>query len=118
MTRRVTSILVVGLTGAALVAAPAGAGKKSKTVEIFDNYYLKDELKVARGTMIRWRWPDEAADVHDVKLKSGPKGVKKFQSEPAAAGYTFKRRLREPGRYKIVCTLHEEMKMTITVRRR
>ena len=66
---------------------------------------------------IKWRWPAEAGDVHDVKLKSGPSGVRKFHSDPASAGYTFKRTLKKTGRYKIVCTLHEEMRMTITVRR-
>jgi len=55
--------------------------------------------------------------VHDVKLKSGPKGVKKFQSESAATDYSFKRKLTVAGTYKIVCTLHEEMTMTIKVRK-
>jgi plastocyanin len=98
-------------------AAPAYAG--TKTVRIYDNYFLPDSLTVKSGTTVVWRWPgaDEAGDVHDVKLKSGPKGVKKFQSEAAATDYTFKRRLRKPGRYRIVCTLHEEMKMQIKVRR-
>jgi plastocyanin len=43
--------------------------------------------------------------------------VKKFHSEPASSGYRYKRTLRVPGRYRIVCTLHEEMTMTIKVRR-
>jgi plastocyanin len=46
-----------------------------------------------------------AGDVHDVKLKSGPKGVKKFQSEAASADYSFKRKLTVPGTYKLICTL-------------
>jgi plastocyanin len=107
------------LVGVALLvgAAPAQAGKK--TVRVYDNYFLPDSLTVKSGTTVVWRWPgaDEAGDVHDVKLRSGPKGVKKFQSEAAATDYTFKRRLRKPGRYRIVCTLHDEMKMQIKVRR-
>jgi plastocyanin len=68
---------------------------------------------------VTWRWPDydEAGDVHDVKLMSGPKGVKKFRSEAAATGYTFRRKLTVRGRYRIACTLHAEMRMTIRVRR-
>jgi plastocyanin len=112
---------VLLLAGVALVcAAPAQAAKpRTKTVRIHDNFFLPDALKVKRGTVIAWRWPspDEAGDVHDVKLKSGPKGVKKFHSEAAATDYTFKRRLTVPGRYRIVCTLHTEMRMTIRVRR-
>ena len=110
------------IAGAALLvsAAPApAAAPRGKTVRIYDNYFLKDDITVKRGAVVTWRWPgfDEAGDVHDVKLKSGPKGVKKFHSEAAATDYTFKRRLRKPGRYRIVCTLHTEMKMQIRVKR-
>jgi plastocyanin len=114
---RLATLLVLAIAGTALAAAPAGAGAKHKTVKVADNYYTPIKLKVARGTTVTWKWPDEAIDVHDVKLRKGPKGVKKFHSQPASSSYTFKRKLKKPGRYKIVCTLHEEMKMTITVKK-
>ena len=101
---------------ALLCAAPAQAGK---TVRIYDNYFLKDDLTVKRGAVVTWRWPGiyEAGDVHDVKLKSGPRGVKKFHSEAAATDFTFKRKLKVAGKYRIICTLHEEMTMRIRVKR-
>jgi plastocyanin len=107
------------LAGVALLPSAAPAQAARKAVRIYDNYFLADSLSVKRDTIIVWRWPgaDEAGDVHDVKLKSGPRGVKKFQSEAAATDYTFRRRLKKPGRYRIVCTLHEEMTMKIRVRR-
>ena len=72
-----------------------------------------------KGSTITWKWPtDLAIDVHDVKLKSGPAGVRRFQSEPASTGYRYRRTLKKPGRYEIVCTLHEEMTMTIRVQTR
>ena len=108
----------LAIAGAALVAAPAtAAAPKPRTVKIADNYYLPAKLKIKPRTRVTWRWPAVAGDVHDVKLKAAPKGVRRFHSQPAAAGYSFKRTLKKPGRYRIVCTLHEEMKMTITVRR-
>jgi plastocyanin len=110
--------LIVVLTGVALVsAAPAQA--RTKTVHIGDNYFTPTALKVKKGTTVKWAWPgfDMAGDVHDVKLKSGPKHVKKFHSQPASSEYTFKRKLKVPGKYKIICTLHEGMRMTIRVRR-
>ena len=57
-------------------------------------------MTVAEGATVTWKWPgfEEAGDVHDVKLKSGPKGVKKFASEAAATDYTFKRKLTVTGR--------------------
>lgn len=102
---------------AALVAAAPAAAPKPRTVTIADNYYAPATLTVAKNTRIRWRWPEEAGDVHDVKLKKGPDGANKFHSQPASASFDFKRKLGKPGRYKIVCTLHEEMTMTIKVRK-
>ena len=112
------AVLIAG--AALLCAAPAQAAKpKGKTVRIYDNYFLADDITVKRGAVVTWRWPgfDDAGDVHDVKLTSGPKGVKNFQSEAAATDYTFKRKLKVAGRYRIVCTLHDDMTMRIRVRR-
>ena len=112
---------VLLLAGVALLcAAPAATAKpRGKTVRIYDNYFVKDRLTVKRGTVVTWRWPgfDEAGDVHDVKLKKGPKGVKRFHSEAASTDFRFRRKLRKPGRYRIVCTLHEDMRMQIRVKR-
>jgi plastocyanin len=104
--------------GAALLsAAPADAGAgKTKTVKLYDNYFQPVELKVSKGTTVKWKWPADPIDVHDVKLKKAPEGVKKFHSEPASSGYVFKKTLKVKGTYKIICTLHEEMTQTIKVR--
>jgi plastocyanin len=107
------------LAGVALLVSAAPAVAAKKTVRIYDNYFLSDSLTVKRGTVVVWRWPsaDEAGDVHDVKLRSGPRGVKKFWSEAASTDFSFRKKLRKPGRYRIVCTLHHEMTMKIRVRR-
>jgi plastocyanin len=112
------SAALTALAVAALAAAPAtAAAPKPRTVTLADNYYLPAKITVAKGTTIKWKWGPDAFDVHDVKLKSGPAGVKKFHSQPGTAGFSYKQTLRKPGLYRIVCTLHEEMKMTIRVRR-
>ena len=111
---------VIGvLAGAALLSAAPAQGAAKKTIEVGDSYFLPGTVTVKRGTTVTWRWPsfEEAGDVHDVKLASGPKGVKKFHSEAASTDYSFKRKLTVSGTYKIVCTLHEEMRMTIKVRK-
>ena len=111
--------LALAAVAALSCAAPAVAGApQRKSVTVADNYYLPAKLTVNKGSTVTWKWPDDVAiDVHDVKLKSAPAGVRKWQSEPASSGYRYKRTLRKPGRYFIVCTLHEEMTMTIRVRR-
>jgi plastocyanin len=117
---------LIALTGAAaLAAAPALAlaatstGAKTRTVSVNDNYYGPRTLTVHTGDTVKWHWSEDESDVHDVALKTAPKGVKKFASDPLAAGDDFKRKLTTPGKYKIICTFHEEdMSMTITVKKR
>jgi plastocyanin len=110
--------LIGVLAGAALLSAAPVEGATKKTVKLGDNYYAPETATVKRNTTVTWRWPgyEEAGDVHDVKLKSGPKGVKKFASQAASTDFSFKRKLTVAGTYKIVCTLHHEMRMTIKVR--
>jgi plastocyanin len=111
-------VMVAGVVALLVSATPAFGGAK-KTVKVGDNFYTPRTLTVSKGTTVTWKWPgfDEAGDVHDVKLKSGPKGVKKFQSEAASTDYAYKRKLTVAGTYKLVCTLHEEMTQTIKVRK-
>jgi plastocyanin len=100
----------------ALVPAAAGTGAtKVKKIGVHDNYYSPAKLKVKVGTTVKWVWPNDTGDTHDVNLGRRPKGVKPFSSELVAVGYTFKRKLTKPGTYHIYCSLHDEMKMTIKV---
>jgi plastocyanin len=47
----------------------------------------------------------------------GPTGVKRFRSEAASTDYSYSRKLTVPGTYRLGCSLHHEMRMTVTVRR-
>ena len=74
---------------------------KPRTVKLGDDYYLPAKLTVKKGTKIHWVWNSDNADSHDVRLKSGPKGVKKFHSELAASDYSYSKKLTAPGTYRI-----------------
>ncbi len=112
-------VVIAVLAGAALISAVPAQCAPKKTINVGDNYYAPQALKLKRGTTVTWRWPgfETAGDVHDVKLVSGPKKVKKFVSEAASTDYTFKRKLTVAGTYKLGCTLHHEMRMTVKVRK-
>lgn len=115
---RITALSVAGAVALVAAGPAAGAGKpQRKTVKIFDNYYAPAKLTVNNRSTITWKWPEDAGDSHDVKLESGPKGAKKFASDTAATSFSYKQKLSKAGTYRIVCTLHEEMTMTIKVRR-
>jgi plastocyanin len=110
------TLIVLTIAGAVLATVPAQAGPR-RSVQVLDNYYLPDKLTLKRKTTVTWKWPDGGGDVHDVKLKTAPRGVKKWQSDPGSTSYVYKRVFTKPGKYFIVCTLHEEMTMRITVRK-
>jgi plastocyanin len=116
--RRAIPVLALA-TALVLVPASAGTGaSKVKKVSIHDNYYSPLKLTVKAGTTIKWVWPQDVGDTHDVNLGKRPKGVKVFFSDLVATGYSYKKTLKKPGRYHIYCSLHDDMKMTITVKRR
>jgi len=113
--RRAVPVLALAF---ALVPAAAGTGAtKVKKVTIHDNYYDPLKLKIKVGTTVKWVWPNDVGDLHDVNLAKRPKGVKRFSSELVATGYSFKRTLKKAGKYYIYCSLHDDMTMTITVTR-
>jgi plastocyanin len=114
---RVTAAIAAVL-GLGLAVAPAQAGKTyKKTIEIGDYYFAPKTATVKKNTIVTWRWPAAGGDSHDVALKKGPKGVKKFRSEIFSADVTYRQRLKVAGKYSIICTLHPDtMKLTITVK--
>lgn len=125
------ALVLAGTVAAAAVPAQVGAAvsrkPQKKTFTVNDNYFgpVKSpdapapKVTVNRGSTISWVWPDSTADVHDLTLIAGPKGVKQFASGESAAGFLFRRKLSVPGVYKFICALHEAdgMKMQITVRK-
>ena len=110
-------LAAAGSLALALAGASGALGSSTRTVKVGDDYYSPAKLTVKKGTKIRWSWLDGNQDNHDVRLKSGPKGVKKFASDLAASDYSYSKRLTVPGTYKIYCSLHATMKQTIVVKR-
>jgi len=111
-------VLVLAVAGLAVLpsAVALGGTPLTKTVTVGDDYFGPTKLTVKKNTVIKWAWPQDNFDSHDVKLKKGPKGVAKFQSGSAATDYAFSKKLTKVGTYTVVCTLHQDMAMTIKVK--
>jgi plastocyanin len=102
------ALLVVGaLAVAAGVAAAAGP----KTVSLGDNLFKPTKVTVTAGTTVTWKWT--GGNTHNVTVVSGPE---KFHSADQATG-TYSHRMIKPGTYKIVCTFHPGMDMTLKVKK-
>ena len=130
MRARTAGAALVAAGVAAVAAVPAASGSTAhvtqaakkpvkRTVRVYDYAFSRTKLTVPRRSNIVWKWPslENAGEPHNVSLKKRPKGVKHWESEIADSDYTYKRKLRKRGTYKIVCELHPyDMRMTIRVK--
>jgi plastocyanin len=118
--RKARHIVLAALaaTGLSLAVVPAQAGKTvRKSVKVEDFYFAPAKMTVKRNTVIVWKWPAGGGDGHDVYLKKGPRGVKRFRSEVFFADERYSKKLTKRGKYLVICTLHEDsMRQTITVK--
>ena len=97
----------------ALAAPAAGA---TRNVTIGDDYFVRagdrPTVKVAKGTTVKWNW--KGTRQHNVVVQNGPAS---FQSALKRSG-TFKRKLKRPGKYTIVCSIHApDMAMILRVKK-
>jgi plastocyanin len=102
-------------TAGSSAAGPEATAAATKVVEVGDDLYAPKRLKVASGTRVKWVWARGSRNRHDVYLDGRPAGAERFRSAPALTPFSFSRRLRKPGTYTILCTLHEGMNMRIDV---
>ena len=96
-----------------LAALTAGAGARaSATIKVGDDFFSPDKKTVAKGTKVKFNWIGD--DKHDIVKASGPGGS--FDSgELEGSGVLFKHKFKKAGTYKIICTIHEDMKLKLRV---
>jgi len=107
MKKLVPTAGAIALVAAAAVAIPSNA---ATTVKVDDDVFKPGSVSVSKGTTVRWRWVGD--DPHNVAVSKGPV---KFKSSRKRSG-TFSKKMRKKGTYKIVCTVHPGMDMTLKVR--
>ncbi len=90
---------------------PAAGGAATTTEDLRDNAFSQKKLKVVQGDTVTWKWT--GTNSHNVTVTKGPK---KFKSKTMSKGQ-YSRTLKKPGKYKIVCTLHAGMSMTLVVKK-
>ncbi len=84
------------------------------TITVGDTFFRRPNLSVRRGATLRWLF--QGHQIHNVTVANGPRG---FASRNLPAGYSFRKKLRVPGTYRLFCAVHPvSMTATIKVRRR
>ena len=102
-------LLAVAAAGAlTLAAVPAFAA--TKTVSVADNVFRPASLSVRKGDTVRFRWTGRAP--HNVTRRSGPS----FSKIANRRSGTVSRRLTRTGTYRLTCTIHPGMNLTIRAR--
>jgi plastocyanin len=131
--RRATAFIAVLVAGILIPAA--GAGAKTTTVNVADDFFAPTTIKVKKNSKVKWKWDSSNTNSHNVTLSKGPKGVKKGcktkgkdayspliskcnKSSTGAIGIKFTKKMNKPGTYKFYCTIHPTvMKMTVKVKK-
>lgn len=117
--RKPLTICVALAIAAALTASSAAGKSASRTVEVGDNWFVRDsdavpKITVKPNTTVRFKFVGE--DAHNVWGYRG--GTRKFKSSIRTEG-VYERQLRVTGTYKVVCNIHgaDDQSMRIVVKK-
>ncbi|MEV4052286.1 cupredoxin family copper-binding protein [Amycolatopsis sp. NPDC049688] len=91
--------------GAAAAAAPS-----AKAVEAMGYKFSPADLTIAVGDTVTWTNHDTAP--HNIVVTDGPE---KFTSPTLQTGQTFSHTFTKAGKYSYYCSIHPDMKATVTV---
>jgi plastocyanin len=86
-------------------AAPSTGGGDA-VVRVRDSSFSPSSVKIATGEVVAWSW--DGHGVHDVSFDSGP-------SSPKQRDGSWEHRFEQPGTYRYECSLHRQMRGTVTV---
>ena len=91
-----------------LLAAAIPAFAATRTVRVADDVFAPKSLTVRKGDVVRFSW--QGRHPHNVVVTQGPE---RFRTSIKRAPYTYRKRITRRGTYRIVCTIHPAMRMTL-----
>jgi plastocyanin len=103
-----TFALLAALALLGALAVPALAA--TKTLALRDTFFSPKSVTVKKGATVKWVWRGRLP--HNVTVKKGPA---KFHSRTMTKG-SFAKKLTKRGTYRIVCTIHPGMNLTLKVK--
>ncbi|HSO97175.1 MAG TPA: plastocyanin/azurin family copper-binding protein [Acidimicrobiia bacterium] len=106
-------LLAVAVTGVAATAGASGPAPTppTKTIKLGDNFFKPSNVTVVSGTVVTFQWT--GSNTHNVTVIKGPQ---KFTSPNQSDG-TYQHVFAKPGTYKIQCTFHPGMNLTVKVKK-
>jgi plastocyanin len=107
-------VLAAAIGAAAILAlSPLASGRATKTVQVNDDFYAPNRVKLKKCDKIAFDWV--GINEHTVTKTKGPGPF--FDSGPRqGTGVLYTRRFKKRGDYKLICTLHTGMTMKVEVK--
>ena len=101
--------LLAGAAVAAALAIPGVSQASARTVTVDDFAFSPASLSVRAGTTVTWKFKDSSK--HNVTVTRGPARFHSKNIRHGSDNHTLKRR----GPYKLICSIHPDMRQTIRV---
>ena len=105
---------VVAVSAIAGLVGAVGAGGATTSVRVDDDFFKPKTKTIARGDTISWVWRGESR--HNVTGMTRSGRVAFRSKTTARSGYRYRKRFRKAARYRVICTLHSGMTMSVRVR--
>lgn len=106
-----TAVLAFAGVAVGTASATSPAQAATKTIKLRDNVFSPKNVTVTAGTVVTFKWI--GSNTHNVTVMKGPE---KFTSPNQSDG-TYDRTFTKPGTYKIMCTFHPGMNLTLKVKK-
>ena len=104
------AVLVLAATCVFALTGVAGA-RGSTTVKLLSKSFSPDKKSISAGTKVKFKWVDGK---HNVVKSKGPGGA--IDSGVFdTPGVHFTKKFKKAGTYKLICTIHEDMKLKLNV---
>ena len=105
-------VVAVAAVGTLSLGGVAGAGAKgSTTIKLLSETFSPDKKSISAGTKVKFKWIDGK---HNIVKSSGPGGSidSGIFDTP---GVHFTKKFKKSGTYKLICTVHDDMKVKLNV---
>ena len=104
------AVVALSVAGVLALAGTAGA-RGSTTVKLLSETFSPDKKTISAGTKVKFKWVDGK---HNIVKSSGPGGSidSGIFNTP---GVHFTKKFKKAGTYKLICTIHDNMKVKINV---
>jgi len=114
MRKLYVTVAVVAVSVAGVFALTGSAGAENKggtTIKLLADTFSPDKKSISTGTKVKFNWIEGK---HNIVKSKGPGGAidSGIFNTP---GVNFKHKFKKAGTYKLICTIHDNMKVKLNV---